>query len=208
MFDFQGATLLISARSPFARRVRLAFLESEIDFSEKVFNVFEAVPELTKVNPASRVPTLVLRNQEVLIDSNYILKAFYESYPQNALIPKNSDDKITDYKWSAMATAMYDKIIEYYLENLRPKDLQDLSVFEDCRVVISRICHEFENHIKGKTTILSNQLSQSDLDMATGLEYLLLRNPDGWSERFPSTFLYLNTIKHRGSFQRTTPPPV
>ena len=56
--DFQDSVLYISARSPFARRVRLALLENKIRFSEKVFDVFNPLPELITVNPLARVPAL------------------------------------------------------------------------------------------------------------------------------------------------------
>src|SRR4051812_41289220 len=106
MSKFNGSTLLISARSPFARRVRLAFFEHDVKFTEKIYNVFEQNADLTKLNPLSRVPTLLLPTGETLIDSNLILQFFYENTRASSLIPFNENERILNYKWSGIAAGI------------------------------------------------------------------------------------------------------
>lgn len=85
--DFNQSELFISLRSPFARRVRLALLENQISYKEIVCDVFKPSAELIAVNPLIRVPVLRLQSGAVLIDSNLILQALYETLSDSPLIP-------------------------------------------------------------------------------------------------------------------------
>ncbi len=85
--DFNKSELFISLRSPFARRVRLALLENQISYKEIVCDVFKPTAELIAVNPLIRVPVLRLHSGDVLIDSNLILQALYETLSDSPLIP-------------------------------------------------------------------------------------------------------------------------
>lgn len=87
--NFNDCTLYISARSPFARRVKLALLENKITFEQKILNVFEPQPELTSLNPLSRVPVVKLKDGQVLIDSNLILQEFYLSHGKFPSAPRD-----------------------------------------------------------------------------------------------------------------------
>src|ERR1700746_892803 len=99
---FQGSTLFISARSPFARRVRIALHENGVDFQERVFDVFQPNPELWKANPLARVPALLLKNSHVLIDSSLILQALYEG-GGSPFMPKDTAKRYETYRWTAIA---------------------------------------------------------------------------------------------------------
>jgi len=207
MIDFKNSTLFISARSPFARRVRLAFLEHGIKFEEKLLDVFKPNPELTKMNPLSRVPTLQLKSGNVLIDSNLILEVFYQKMSDSPLRAKSEKDLIIASRWSAIALGICDKSIEYFLEAQRSKELQDSSVFEECISVVKASLDGFEIFIKERPTILSGSLSQSDLDMGSALEYVGLRLPAELLESNPESKRYLAALQARPSFQMTQPPP-
>jgi glutathione S-transferase len=207
VIDFKNSVLYISARSPFARRVRLAFIEHGLKYEEKVLDVFKPNPELTKINPLSRVPTLQLKSGNILIDSNQILEIFYQKMSESPLRPKSEKDLIIASRWSAVALGICDKCIEFFLETQRPKDLQDTSVFEESNSVIKTAFDSFETFIKERPTILNGSLSQADLDMGSALAYVELRLPWKWKESHPQTARYLASLSDRASFQKTQPPP-
>src|SRR5438105_2764330 len=122
--EFEGSRLMISARSPFARRVRLAFLEHGVGFEEIVLDVLKPQPELWAKNPLGRVPTLILRDGQVLWDSNFILQAFYEGR-SSRLMPQDRFARMECLKWSTLAAGLCEKLVEYYLEALRPEPARD-----------------------------------------------------------------------------------
>ena len=51
MIRFHDSTLFISLRSPFARRVRLAFIEHGVRYHEVVEDVFKPSAVLIEANP-------------------------------------------------------------------------------------------------------------------------------------------------------------
>src|SRR5438067_2016970 len=122
--DFNQCCLLITPRSPFARRVRLAFLENGVQFEEKTVEILKPNPEYNTINPLGRVPTAILKDGTVLIDSNLILTAFYENR-QSPLMPANPAARVRAYRWSAIATGLAEKIVEYFFESQRPQANRD-----------------------------------------------------------------------------------
>src|SRR5688572_17224298 len=105
--DFRGGELFYSLRSPFARRVRLAFLESGCPFEEKVCDVFKPTAELLAVNPLGRVPVLRLKSGPILIDSTLILQAFYQAF-ETPLRPRTDSDQLEIFHWAALSIGLYD----------------------------------------------------------------------------------------------------
>jgi glutathione S-transferase len=208
MADFSNCTLFISARSPFARRVRLALLEAEVPFQEKVFDVFKPAAELIEDNPLARVPSLRLATGEVLIDSNVILRAFSESRP-GFLIPKSEDRKLRVYRWMGLATGMCDKVVEYFLETTRPEAKQDLEVLNEIKEIQSRFLKTLEEDLSSETAgdfICGADLTQADLDIGCALGYMSLRMGTTWTGLYPRASHYFKKLELRPSFIKTRPP--
>lgn len=207
---FQGSTLLISARSPFARRVRVAFHENSINFTEKVFDVFQPTPELWKANPLARVPTAILNNGRVLIDSNLILQALYESIV-SPFMPQEQAKRLEVYQWSAIAAGVCEKTVEYFLETLRPSGTQDADLLKEIEVCLSRSLTTVEAELSrhGENYLVANgsEPTQADFDWAVALSYLKLRYPLNWEKDHPKTGHFLERLLARSSFQKTAPPP-
>ena len=59
--------------SPFVRRVGIALTLYELPFEHRPWSVFGDTDKIRPYNPLTRVPTLVLDDGEVLIDSHIIL---------------------------------------------------------------------------------------------------------------------------------------
>jgi glutathione S-transferase len=207
---FQGSTLFISARSPFARRVRIALHESRVEFQERVFDVFQPNPELWNANPLARVPSLVMQNGHILIDSTLILQAFYEN-GGSPFMPKDTAKRYEVYRWSAIALGLCEKAVEYYLETLRPKENQDSELFAEIEGIFLRSLAaadtEMAHSESGYLVENAGEPSQADFDWGSALAYLKLRHPLGWQEKFPALAKYLDRLNARPSFKKTAPPP-
>lgn len=204
--NFNESVLYISLRSPFARRVRLAFLESGISFEEKVFDVFKPTSELLAVNPLARVPVLKLQSGQVLIDSNFILEAFYHC-AHTPLKVHTDSDLIQVFHWSALSIGICDKTIEFFLDSLRPEHQRDPDIEVELKEATTRSLILLEEELKsGGQYLVGQKLTQADLNIATALTYFNLRYPSDWESRYPHTQLYLQQLESRPSFQQTRPP--
>ena len=203
---FEGCTVWITPRSPFARRVRIALLENQISFHEKICDVFHPSKDLTEVNPLARVPTVQLEDGQVLIDSHLILQSFYER-AESALYPKDLSERREMYRWSAVATGLCDKTVEFYIDTLRPKNHQDPEVSEELSQIVGRVLSALETYLsKSKEGWIVSRFSQADVDMGAALNYLCLRYSSEWKNRFSQCARYLEKLNLRPSFERTQPP--
>lgn len=204
---FNDSQLFISARSPFARRVRIAFLEHQIKFQEKVFNVFEKNPIIEKYNSLRRVPVLLMRDGQEIIDSSSILNALYAEQRNSQLIPFDTSLKIKLFNWSGLAIGFYEKVIEYFLEKSRPVNLQDETVIQEIKEIIKDTLVKLEVYLENKKYLVGNQFSQADIDWGTAISYLQLRIPQNLAENYPRIYIYYMRLEERSSFKATQPPP-
>ena len=206
MSRFQNSTLIVSARSPFARRVRLAFLENGINYHEKSVDPWMPVAELKTANPLGRVPTLILSSGEISVDSTLILAAFYENF-QSPLHPAPGKDRWAASFWSAQAIGLCEKVIEYFLEMSRPESHRDRDLLEEIHAAVDRVLHRLNQQVeKGDFLTPSFGLTQADLDIGAALAYLDLRYPKDWQSRFPGAVRFWRKLDERPSFQATRPP--
>lgn len=204
---FSRSTLFISARSPFARRVRLVFKEHDVNFTEKILDVFHPQPELTRLNPLGRVPTLRLADGQILIDSHQILGAFYQENPGSPFLPRSTSEKYLCWYWSGLGIGLAEKVIEYYLEKIRPVDKQDMSTIQEYRDASFRVLQNFETFIQNRDFVCGRRLTQADFDFGTALDYMTVRDSSDWQRKFPNTFRYSKFLGERPSFKATVPPP-
>ena len=203
--NFQESVLYMTPRSPFARRVRLAFIENAIKFEEKSVDVFHPDENLIKMNPLARVPVLKLKSGEVLVDSTQILLFFYQSHP-SPMAPLELQDQLMTAYWSAVAVGLSEKIVEYYLEALKPEEKRDAELLTEVDRTVLCVLSRLNGFIGHRKFLLpSGIFSQADLDLGTALAYLSFRYSDGWREQYPRAALYLDGLEKRLSFQMTRP---
>lgn len=203
--SFDGSTLFTSPRSPFGRRVRLALIEAGVTYQEKIVDVFKLTDEFLAVNPLGRVPALALSDGKVLVDSNLILMALYAGC-ETSLIPADRDERCTCYEWSALASGLCEKTVEYYFEKLKPAEKQDAEFFAEYQAILDRILPRFDALIAEREWIAGGSITQADLDMGSALAYLSLRFNKDWMTIYPAASAYLARLEDRPSFQKTKPP--
>lgn len=203
---FSESCLYITPRSPFARRVRLAFLESEVSFITEICDVFHPTQELLSLNPLGRVPFLKTKDGDLLIDSNLILQAFYQSV-NSPLMPQESAKRFEVFYWGGVMTGLCEKMVEAYLDSLRPQEYQDPDLKKELLEFTDRILEKMEHKLakNGGQTIVGDHLTQADIDSATALTYFSLRFSKDWKKNFVKTSLYLLNLEAREHFKKTAP---
>jgi glutathione S-transferase len=122
--------------SPFVRRVAIAMRVYGLDFEHRPWSVFADGEKIARYNPLMRVPTLVLDDGEVLIESSAILDHLDEQVgPERALVPPRGTERRRALQLMALATGTLEKAgAMVYERTLRPPDKQFGPWLERCRV--------------------------------------------------------------------------
>jgi glutathione S-transferase len=105
--------------SPFVRRVAIALHLYGIAYEHRPWSTFGDGGRIAQYNPLRRVPTLVLDDGEVLIDSATILDHLDEAVdPSQALIARSGRARQRALKVCALATGLADKAVSLVYERV------------------------------------------------------------------------------------------
>src|ERR1700761_3090526 len=105
--------------SPFVRRVAVALTLYGFEFEHRPWSVWSDADKLAQINPMRRVPTLVLDDGEVVIESGAILDALDEmAGPGRAMLPTSGPDRRRGLKVCALSTGLADKSVSLFYEGL------------------------------------------------------------------------------------------
>jgi glutathione S-transferase len=108
--------------SPFVRRVAIAMRRYGIAYEHRAWSVFADAEKIAEYNPLRRVPTLVLDDGEVLVESSAILDTLDEmATPERALLPRSGPMRRDGMRVIALAMGFADKAVSLYLETLLRK---------------------------------------------------------------------------------------
>lgn len=103
--------------SPFVRRIAIAMRLYGMEFEHSPWSVFSHADRIADYNPLIRVPTLVLDDGEVLIESLAIIDALDEMVGSDrALIPASGPQRRLAMKIMALATGVADKTVSLIYE--------------------------------------------------------------------------------------------
>src|SRR5258708_13787676 len=105
--------------SPFVRRVGIALRFYDLPFEHRPWSTFGDAGKIAPYNPLRRVPTLVLDDGEVLIESAAILDHLDQTVgPSRAMIAKDGPRRREALKVCALATGLGDKAVSPVYERL------------------------------------------------------------------------------------------
>ncbi len=112
--------------SPYVRRVAVSLRVLGFSYSHDTRSVFTDFDAMRTLNPVGRIPSLVLDDGEVLIDSAAILDWLDQTVgPERALIPLTGPERQRALRRIALATGAIDKIGAATYERLmRPAALR------------------------------------------------------------------------------------
>ena len=105
--------------SPFVRRVAIALRLYKMAFEHRPWSTFGDGDKIAPFNPLRRVPTLVLVDGEVLIDSSASLDFLDEEVgPSRAMLPAYGPARRTALKICALSTGLADKAVALVYERV------------------------------------------------------------------------------------------
>ena len=125
--------------SPFVRRVGIALTLYGLPFEHRPWSVFGDADKIRAYNPLVRVPTLVLDDGEVLIESHSILDYLDSLVPADrAMFPRAEPARHQALKVAALATGLADKAVSLFYEQRLHKEVSDVWA-NRCRAQIAAV---------------------------------------------------------------------
>jgi len=132
--------LFISARSPFARKVRILVLEKALPCEIAVIDLAARTPEFVATSPLGKVPVLRDEDGTVVFDSSVIAEYLEDRYPEPRLLGSGVHERLLhrafndlgDVSAEASITLFMDKDSGHAAGLAKAKRQLDLSLRELC----------------------------------------------------------------------------
>ena len=165
--------------SPFVRRVGIALTLYELPFEHRPWSVFGDAEKIRPYNPLTRVPTLVLDDSEVLVDSHSILDYLDSLVPEeHALFPRVEPARHRALKVAALATGLGDKAVSLFYEKRMHKEVSEAWV-NRCGAQIAAVLAALEAERAGRATDywFSDRIGHADIAVVTVLGFVAEAHP-------------------------------
>ena len=195
--------------SPFVRRVGIALRLYGLPFEHRPWSTFGDADQIAQFNPLCRVPTLVLDNGEVVIESGAILDHLDEmAGPSRAMIARGGERRRQALKISALATGLADKAVSLVYENVLHRTVSDQWA-ERCRTQILAALNALEADRAARATRFwaGNAIGHADIAVGCALRFVCdahagLFDPRRW----PALASHLATCEQLPVFQEIAQP--
>jgi glutathione S-transferase len=167
--------------SPFVRRVGIALTLYDVTYEHKPWSVFGDWREIAPYNPLTRVPTLVLDNGEVLIESHAMLDYLDDLVGEDrAMFPAHGAERYRAIKVAALATGAADKAVSmFYEKRLHVDGAASALWIERCQRQINGALAELES-LRGSRNggfITGARLGHADIAIACACRFITEAHP-------------------------------
>ena len=164
--------------SPFVRRVAISMQCLGMSFEHANWSVGRDQERIRKYNPLGRVPTLVLDDSSVLIESAAILDYLDEQVgPERALLPAKGPDRREALRLISHAVGAAEKGRDLIYERaMRPPEKRHSPWVERCMSQLYGALRVLEQHCERLPRhgwLLGNRLTQADITLACTVTFLL-----------------------------------
>ena len=161
--------------SPFGRKAKITAIFHKIQLEEKIIKVQES-KFLDNFNPLRKIPTLIINNNQTIIDSDNICLYFDEISSIETLFKKENYWKIMST--ISVANGIMESVLERRMELIRPSNEQSKGFINKQEIRTFRTINWLEkNWDNYKKTISMDQIA-----IAVALEYTKFRFTDSWSK--------------------------
>ena len=165
--------------SPFVRRVAIALDLRGVAYEHRAWSTFGDADLLAPFNPLRRVPTLVLDDGEVLIDSFIILDWLDErAGPGQALIASHGPERRAALKVCALATGLADKAVSLLYERILHKEISQIWI-NRCRSQIADVMSalEIDRGTRPSTFWFGETIGHADIAVACAIRFTREAHP-------------------------------
>ena len=191
--------------SPFVRRVAIALRLYDLPFEHRPWSTFGDGDRIATFNPLRRVPTLVLDNGEVLIESAAILDHLDEVVgPARAMIADRGDLRRHALKVCALATGLADKAVSLVYEHVLHQTTSEQWIAR-CRTQISGVLDALEADKAGRQREkewFGDAIGHADIAVACVLRFTREAHPGLFDQKlWPALAAHAATCEALAVFQ-------
>lgn len=195
--------------SPFVRRVGIALRLYGLAFEHRPWSVFDDADRIAAYNPLRRVPTLVLDDGDVLIESSAILDCLDDLVgPARAMIAAHGAPRRQALKLCALATGMADKAVSLVYEQAL-HDTASARWIERCRLQLSSVLDALnaDRAARGAAFWFGAAIGHADIAVACALRFVRDAHPDVFDPaRWPDLAAHADTCEALPVFQDIAQP--
>jgi len=190
-----------SPRSPFVRKVMVAAHElglvDRLTLRRTVAAMTAPNPDLLPDNPLSKIPTLVLEDGAVLIDSGVICEYFDSIAGGGLIIPAAGPERFRELSRHALATGLLDVLILWRNERNKPPEAQTAAWLTGFEIKYHAALARLEREAG---PIVPGPLGLSWIALGCCLSYLDFRFADlGWRAGRPALAAWHDEFRARPS---------
>ncbi|MBR7650953.1 glutathione S-transferase family protein [Brucella oryzae] len=175
--------------SPFVRRVAIAMRLYGLPFEHKPWSTFGDRDRLAEFNPLSRVPTLVLDDGDVVIESAAILDYLDEiAVGKPPLVVQKGIERRQALKICALSTGLADKAVSLLYEGLLRSEKSNVWV-ERCETQIARVLDVLESDLAERKSLywFGDDIGHADIAAVCALRFLREAHPKLFNaQRYPA----------------------
>ena len=161
--------------SPFGRKAKITAIFHKIQLEEKIIKVQES-KFLDNFNPLRKIPTLVINNNQTIIDSDNICLYFDEISSIETLFKKENYWKIMST--ISVANGIMESVLERRMELIRPSNEQSKGFINKQEIRTFRTINWLEKNWDN----YEKKISMDQIAIAVALEYTKFRFTDSWSK--------------------------
>jgi len=195
--------------SPFVRRVGIALTLYGQPFEHRPWSTFGDADRLRALNPLTRVPTMVLDDGSVLIDSFSILDHIDSLVaPAARMMPAEGPARRDVQRVVALATGLSDKAVALFYE-LRLHETPSQIWSDRCRTQIGAALAALETDRAGRSTDFwcGAAVSHADIAVACALRHMRDSHPGLFAEEaFPALAAHGRRMEAMAVFQSVSQP--
>jgi glutathione S-transferase len=201
--------LTFSPASPFARKVRIAAIETGL-IDRMEFVPTAVVPgqpndEYTRITPLKKLPALILDNGDVIIDSYVIVEYLDELAGGGKLIPTSGPNRWKVKSDHSLLQGMLDSMLLCRYEKMvRPEGSRWQAWYDDHWNRAWTGMARFDK----QADVLSRPLDIVQIALVCVLGYADFRFADcGWRKAYPNLDAFHGRMLSRPSVKISVPPP-
>lgn len=167
--------------SPFVRRVAISADLMGIPFEHRELSIFRDFDAFRAINPLVKVPTLVLDDGTVLVDSNLILDHLQDQVaPERRLMPNDPADLQEARRLLGIVLVALEKAVALiYERHHRPEEARHKPWIERLLIQLRGACDLLEAEFDGvERWLFGERLLQPDVTLAVAWTFIQNRWPE------------------------------
>jgi len=192
-------TLYNGPNSPFGRKTKITAIILEIPIEEKIIKIQES-EFIDNFNPLRKIPTLVIDDNQTIIDSDNICLYFDSITNKKSLFPKDRYWQIMSL--TSLANGLMEAVLERFMEISRPDQEQSKKFVNKLETRALRTINWLENNWNNYN---EEYLTMDQIAIACALDYTSFRFTNQWKNDCSNLDKWFNSFLKNDFMESTLP---